>query len=319
MASFGMAVIGGGSVGLAVAASFAQAGAAVTLLVREAAIAPLRDAAITVAGMLGEHRIAPGTIAIADAAAPPEAAMACDLLVVTTKAQDVAAALEPFARPGTPRPRAALMMQNGLGASELARAALGEGTAVYATAMLIGMHRHGLAHVEVNAYSSPVRCGPLLGDGVDALLPWVALSAQGFLPLVHAPDIREVILAKVLFNTCMNPTGAIMDRSYGALLENAHARHYVECLADETLRVFGAAYGYRPAADGMAYVRDVLFPIIFPRSAPHRSSMVQDLAAGRRTEIDFTNGAIIRLGQQHGIATPFHEVILTLVHARETP
>jgi 2-dehydropantoate 2-reductase len=45
--------------------------------------------------------------------------------------------------------------------------------------------------------------------------------------------------------------------------------------------------------------------------------MLQDVLAGRRTEIDWINGAIVRLGSRHGIPTPCNRVLVELVHARE--
>ena len=313
-----ISVIGGGSVGLALAASLALAGADVTLMVRAAAVETLRTQALTVTGLLGEHRVEPGRIAIEDADQPTRACLDCDVLVVTTKAYDVADALRPYAIPGAPeRPRAVLLMQNGLGSAEAARAVMGPGTPIFSTAMLIGMQRHGLTHVSVNAHSGPVRAGSLLGDDARAIAPMLELAVRGFLPMVHEPDIEQTILAKVLFNTCMNPTGALIGRSYGELLENPHSRGLIARLADETLRVFAARNGYRPAENGLHYVEATLIPVVIPRSASHRSSMVQDLESGRRTEIDYLNGAIVRMGHEAGIDTPFHQAVVALIHARE--
>jgi len=309
-----MTVVGGGSVGLAVAASFAQCGAAVTLLARRPSTEALSREALTITGKLGEHSFPPGAFALGDAAAPPDAARDCDVLVVTTKAHDLAEALRPFAAQG---PRAVLLMQNGLGSAEVARAVLGAGVPVFSAAMYIGMQRHGLTSVAVNAASSPVMVGSLLGDDIAPLAAMLEAAPRGFLPVVHAPEIRDVVLTKLLFNTCMNPTGALTGRSYGELLENAHSRALIERLAQETLETYAAAFAFRPAPDGPGYVRDTLFSVVFPRSAPHRSSMVQDLEAGRRTEIDVLNGAILRLGAAHGIATPCHATVVDLIRARE--
>lgn len=307
-----VAVIGGGSVGLGVAASLAQAGAAVTLLVRPGAVEALRAAPITVAGMLGEHRIEPGAVAVAAAGDPP---MECDVAVVTTKAHDVAAVLRPFAAPGR-APRAVLLMQNGLGSADAARGVLGPGVPVFSAVMYIGMQKQGVAHVAVNAFASPVLAGALLGDDIAPLAPLFEIAPRGFLPIVHAPDVRNTILAKLLFNSCMNPTGALIGRSYGELLENPHSRALITRLADETIRVY-AAHGFAPARDGEDYVANRMIPMVIPKSAPHRSSMVQDLEAGRRTEIDFLNGAVVRMGREAGIATPCHETIVELIRARE--
>lgn len=44
--------------------------------------------------------------------------------------------------------------------------------------------------------------------------------------------------------------------------------------------------------------------------------MFQDVEAGRRTEIDYLNGSVVRLGQAHAMATPFNAVIAGLIRAR---
>ena len=308
-------IVGAGSVGLGMAASLAVAGQRVTLLAREGAVAPLSESAITVSGLHGEHALPAGTIAIEDAARPSPTARGCDMLVVTTKAYDIEAALAPFAG-ATPAPRAVLSLHNGIGASEAIRAVLGESIPVYASAMMIGLERQGLAHVVSKAAASPINTGPLLGDATLPLEAFVAAAQAGFLPIRIDPAMRDTILFKLLFNTCMNPTGGLTGLTYGELVTHPATRGLIERLADETLTVLAAEHDYRPAESGVAYARDRLTPIVLPRSAGHRSSMLQDIVAGRRTEIDSLNGAVARLGRKNGIATPTHDVLIDLIAAR---
>lgn len=54
-----------------------------------------------------------------------------------------------------------------------------------------------------------------------------------------------------------------------------------------------------------------------PATAAHHSSMLQDLTLGRRTEIDFLNGAVADLGRRHGIGVPYNTCITELIHFRE--
>ena len=133
--------------------------------------------------------------------------------------------------------------------------------------------------------------------------------------MAHDQSIRETIAFKLLFNSCMNPTGAITGQTYGGLLEDPNSREFIVGLADETLAAFAEAYDYRPAENGRHYVDETLSQIIFPRSQGHRSSMLQDLQAGRKTEIDFLNGAIIRLADSAGLEAVRHVSITQLVNA----
>lgn len=214
MPKFASTVLGAGSVGLGVAASLALAGQRVTLLTRAASVASLRASPLTVDGLHGAHALPPGAIAVEDAACPSDAARGCDMLVITTKTHDITAALSPFAVDG-PQPGAVLSMHNGLGASEAIRAALGPQIPVYASAMMIGLERQGLAHVEIKAAASPILTGALLDDLTAPLEHFVAAAQDGFLPIRVDPEIRNTILFKLLFNTCMNPTGALTGLTYG--------------------------------------------------------------------------------------------------------
>lgn len=308
-------VIGGGSVGLVAAASLALAGAQVTLTVRAASVAALRHNPLAVRGMLGDHRCAAGQITIEDTDHLTDACFACDVLVVTTKAYDVTAALLPYAV--AIRPKAVLLMQNGLGSADAARAVMGPDTPIYSAVMRIGMERITPTEVTVSAYAGPVQVGSLFGDVSPQMESLLAIGAEAVLPMQHVPNIKHAIFGKLLVNSCLNPTGALLDLTYGGLLENGHSRSLIIDMADETLLVLGAADGFHPYASGKDYVEQFLQPVILQGASQHRSSMVQDIAAGRRTEIDFLNGAIVKLGRNLGVATPAHQAIIALIKARE--
>ncbi|WP_420862561.1 ketopantoate reductase family protein [Algirhabdus cladophorae] len=313
MSDYHVAVFGGGSVGLSLATSFATAGARVSLLVRQSSIESLRQTPIEVTGLLGDYVVPPDQITLCDAAAPTEDVLNSDMLILTTKAYDVETALKSFAAVGACPP--VLLLQNGMGSEDIARRILGPDIPIYSSAMMIGMERLGPAHVAVTAQSSPIFCGPLLGDDTGSILKLLQVAEAGFVPMALDDAIRDTILFKLLFNSCMNPSGAITRKSYGQLLETSHSRDLIIGLADETLAAFAAAYDYRPAENGKHYVDDVLSPIIFPRAVGHHSSMFQDLASGRKTEIDFLNGAICRLSQSVGLSAVRHESIVQLINA----
>ena len=115
----------------------------------------------------------------------------------------------------------------------------------------------------------------------------------------------------------MSPTGALIGGNYGVRVEHEHSRALITNLADETLRVYAASADLHLAENGQQYVDEILSPLVFPRSTAHRSSMVQDIENGRLTEIDFLNGAIVKMGRDVGINTPFHQSIVLMIHARE--
>ena len=145
----------------------------------------------------------------------------------------------------------------------------------------------------------------------------VQRGQAGFLPITYEHPVEPAILNKFLFNTCLNGIGAITRMTYGELVSNVHTRHLIKQVADETIRVVRAERQAEVAVDGDSYVEQTLTPFVLPKAAAHRSSMLQDVEAGRRTEIDYLNGAVVRMGQRHGVATPANDAIACLVRARE--
>ncbi len=202
MSDYSVAVFGGGSVGLSLATSFATTGAHVSLLVRPSAMDTLRQTPIEVAGLLGDHVVPPERVTLCDADAPTEDVLNSDMLILTTKAYDVETALKPFAAAGNCPP--VLLLQNGMGSEDIARRILGPDIPIYSSAMMIGMERHGPAQVEITAQSSPIFCGPLLGDETGPILKLLQVAEAGFVPMALDDAIRDTILFKLLFNSSMN-------------------------------------------------------------------------------------------------------------------
>ncbi len=318
MTALRMTVLGSGSVGLAVAASYARAGQNVTLLARGSAVPLLRQNGIQVTGVCGDHRIEPQRLKVCDAEHADPEDIACDLLIVATKAYQVRAVLESLMRRAGPAdaPSAVLLLQNGWGSADEARAVLPADVAVFSSIMMIGIERRTSTHVNVNVQASPVRVGTVFGAAPGGMKDAVERGQSGFLPITYEDEIEPAILDKFLFNTCLNAIGAITRMTYGELVSNGHTRRLITQVADETIRVIRAERGLALAADGAAYVEKTLTPFVLPRAAAHRSSMLQDVEAGRRTEIDYLNGAVVRMGKDRGIATPCNDAVASLVSAR---
>lgn len=315
-----MTVLGSGSVGLAIAASFAQAGQDMTLLARGSAVPMLRESGITVTGVCGDHRIGPNRLRVCDAAEPEPQDIGCDVLIVATKAYQVAEVLKRLMQKAEAAvaPKAVLLLQNGWGSADEARAALPADVPVFSSIMMIGIERRSPTHVNVNVQASPIRVGTLFRAAPQGMKDAVARGQAGFLPITYEDEIEPAILNKFLFNTCLNAIGAITRMTYGELVSNEHARHLISEVADETIRVILADRRLVLAPNGATYVEKTLTPFVLPKAAAHRSSMLQDVEAGRRTEIDYLNGAVVRMGQGCGIATPANDTLASLVRARES-
>lgn len=122
-------------------------------------------------------------------------------------------------------------------------------------------------------------------------------------------DVQAVLWKKLVVNAAINPLGALTGRPNGAIADDPDLRALGTALADEAASV--------AAAEGSA-VRDA-WPLVEATAratAANRNSMLQDLDAGRRTEIDAISGAIVRRAATHGIPVPATRTVLRLVRAR---
>lgn len=319
MTTFRITVLGSGSVGLAIAATFVRADVDVTVLARGLAVQQLRQSGITVTGVAGDHHIAPQRLKVSDADNPELEDINCDFLIVATKAYQVRQALASLMQKTSTgaAPRAVLLLQNGWGSANEVRDVLPATVAIFSSIMMIGIERRAPTHVNVNVMASPVRVGTLFASDAHEMKAAIVRGQGGFLPILYEDNIESAILNKFLFNTCLNALGALTKMTYGELVTNVHTRHLIVQIADETVKIAQAERQIALAANGTDYVEKFLTPFVIPKAAAHRSSMLQDVEAGRRTEIDYLNGAVVRMGASHGIETPFNDAISSLIRARE--
>jgi 2-dehydropantoate 2-reductase len=78
-----------------------------------------------------------------------------------------------------------------------------------------------------------------------------------------------------------------------------------------------AAGGVELLWPSAAEARRHFYEVLLPPTAEHRSSMLQDIERGRRTEVDAINGYICRRGGELGVPTPVNAVLTGLIHAIE--
>jgi 2-dehydropantoate 2-reductase len=126
-------------------------------------------------------------------------------------------------------------------------------------------------------------------------------------------DARGPQWRKLIFNASTNPVGALTGLTHGRVCENPELRRLVTGLVDEGKAV-AAAQRIELDADPEALIDHAARPDV---AYDHKASMLQDVEARRRTEIDWLNGGIVRFGRGHGVPTPLNEAIVALVKGVE--
>ena len=133
------------------------------------------------------------------------------------------------------------------------------------------------------------------------------------MPARAVPDARGPQWRKVIFNAATNPVGALTGLTHGRVCEQPELRRLVSGLVDEGKAV-AAAQGIELDADPEELIDHAARPEV---AYGHKASMLQDVEARRRTEVQWLNGGIARFGREHGVPTPLNDAIVALVEGVE--
>jgi 2-dehydropantoate 2-reductase len=295
-------VIGPGAIGLMHAALLARAGLEVSLLdYRPERAAALNSDGFSIHGAVGhiEMRL-PCTVDVSKLP-PPDLAMVC------VKAYSTAEALR-HASTAFSRDTVVLTMQNGLGNYELVVDAVGADRALAGTT-LSGAYRTGPQDVVIAAVGQ-IRIGGTSSAAQNANSICETFTAAG-LPAELSNDVDTMLWHKAIINAGINPLGALAGVPNGDLLEVSALRQLLQDIVVEAEQV-AAAEGVRLPENMITVVEEVA-----AATAQNHCSMLQDLQAGRRTEIRQINGALVAIGQRHNLPVDLNEAVTTLVSAAE--
>ncbi len=109
---------------------------------------------------------------------------------------------------------------------------------------------------------------------------------------------------------------AIFQVTYGQIADNTDTRWIISEMISEAFLVAEAAGVDLGMATPEEYL-EILWDQKLPPTRNHRSSMLQDIIRGKRTEIDYINGKVVELGREYGIPTPYNNAVVKIVRAKE--
>ncbi|RZL61461.1 MAG: 2-dehydropantoate 2-reductase [Variovorax sp.] len=309
-------VMGAGTVGFFIGGSLAAAGVPVTFVGRPRVLRGLAQQGLALSDLEGAaHRLPAQALRLSESV-PAGAKPSLVLLAVKSGATaEAAAALAAVLPPDTP----VLSLQNGISNSSVATTA-GPGLKV-----LPGMVPYNIAEIGPGAFHRGT-AGRLAAQDDPALRPWLPVFARAGVPLELHADLLPMQWGKLLLNL-NNPVNALSGLPLRAQLMQRGYRRCFAALIDEALGVLSRA-GITPAQVAavpastlpkILRLPDWLFRIVAARmlkiDAQARSSMADDLALGRRTEIDAFCGEVVRLARQHGMTAPRNGAMVALLMA----
>jgi 2-dehydropantoate 2-reductase len=116
----------------------------------------------------------------------------------------------------------------------------------------------------------------------------------------------------MLYNCALNPLGAILDVPYGELAKSPFTKDLMNRITGEVFAVMTAA-GFRTHWQSAEGFLKAFYDKLVPATAGHKSSMLQDIAAGKKTEIDSLTGAVLALADRHHIDVPYNRAVFSLI------
>ena len=301
-----IAIVGTGAMGSVYAGLLASAGHEVWAIdAWKEHVEAMRSRGLRLEGASGDRTVKIHASTDAREAGP------CDLVILATKAMHVEQAArsikESLLKSDTP----VLSIQNGLGGPDTAAAVLGRERVLVGVVGGFGASMKAPGHAHHNGMEL-VRLGELAGP-VSARLKAVEelWRSAGFRVKVF-DDIDQLVWEKLLCNCAYSGPCGIAQCTIGEVMADEGLSRVSAACATEGYAVAkrkGIRLGFE---DPVAYVRD------FGSKIPHaRPSVLLDLMANRRSEIEVINGSIPRVGATVGIAAPVNQTLTALVRARE--
>lgn len=296
MAQGKIAVMGAGAVGCCYGALLAQGGEDVTLIGR-----PALAEAVAERGLIFEKDGRRDALPLA-AASSPEALGEAGIVLFAVKSGDTEGAgraMAPHLRPDA----LVFSLQNGIGNAERLAAVLGR--PVVPVVIYIAAEMAGPGHVRHNGR------GELIfppGPASEAVVP--RLRAAGLAAEI-SPQAETAMWVKFTVNCCVNALSALTRQNYGRIVAEPGAEQLLRDTLAECVAV-ATASGVALPEDLWATVRGVCIGM-----AGQNSSTAQDLRRGRRTEIDYLNGEVVRRAAALGIPVPVNNALWVMVKLAE--
>lgn len=303
-------IFGAGALG-SVFGGFLSTENEVTLIGREPHISAIKEKGLFISGIWGEHRFSKLKGYKSVGKIPKGSTF--DLIMIMTKSYSTMEAVRDvrsFVKKGS----AVMSMQNGIGNEDVISGEVGIENTMGGMA-IFGARLIGPGHVEVTVYASEVLVGDLIGGGTSRAKKFARIFSKTGIPTKPSDNIIRDKWMKTFYNIALNPLSAILRVPYGELGKREETREIIKDLLREGFEVANALN--IPLKFNWEDYFSYLIEKQLPPTAEHKSSMLQDIERGKMTEIDYLNGAIVKLGEDRGIKTPVNKTMTRIIKALE--
>jgi 2-dehydropantoate 2-reductase len=241
---------------------------------------------------------------------PDEATVPADLIIVALKHHHLRDAI-PDLRNLVGDQTTIISVMNGLDSEETIGSVYGMEKVLYAISVGIDALREG----NQISYSTPGKL--YFGEASNARISQRVRRVQDALdragiPAETPPDMIRMLWWKFMINVGANQASAVMRVPYGILRSSPEARAVMEALMREVLSLAEAA-----GVDLGSQDIDNWYTFLNTLSPQGKTSMLQDIEAGRKTEVELFGGKVVELGRIYGLPTPVNETVLRIIQVLE--
>jgi len=240
-----------------------------------------------------------------EADAPPS-----DLVIVAVKNHHMEQALRDMRKrvgPGT----VLLSVMNGIDSEEQLGQAFGMEKVLYAVALGIDSVRDG----NRVSYTTPgvIQFGEADNTEVtDRVRRLQALFDRAGIPWETPTDMIRTLWWKFMINVGVNQVSAVLRAPYGVFQRTPEARELMEWAMQEVIAVAERA-GVALSGEDIRNWKSVLATL----GPDGKTSMLQDVEAGRKTEVEIFAGRVMELGKAHGVSVPVNRVLYQMIRVAE--
>jgi 2-dehydropantoate 2-reductase len=244
------------------------------------------------------------------AVTPEQLEQAPDLIIVAVKYHHLSAALD-LIDAARAEDTIVLSILNGIDSEEIIAARLGWDHVLYGMALAIDGVRVGN---EITYSSSGIiHFGRAQNPEPDAEVRAVREALTGAGISVEVPeDMLRMLWWKFMINIGMNQVSAVLGAPYREFQENEHAQALIDRAMGECVAV-ARAEGIHLSEEDIAKWHEVL-----PRLSPEgKTSMLQDIEAGRKTEVEMLAGQLIERAKRHEVPVHCNEILFHMLKVYE--
>ncbi len=296
-----IAIVGAGAMGAAYAAMFNDAGGfSVFFLASGERYLRLKDQPLMVNGR-------PYAVSVLQ---PEEVQERVDLVLVALKHHHLPEAVQDI-KAVVGAETIILSVMNGLESEEIIGSVCGMDKMVYAIAVGIDAVR------EKNhfTYARPGKIifgeGPVKDEGGRVTRLQEALT-RAAIPNEVPADIERVMWWKFMINVGINQASAVLRAPYGVFGSSADALALMQLLMQEVVMLAAKVSVNLSQKD-----IDEWLAVLSTLAPEGKTSMLQDIEAGRKTEVEIFAGRVVAMGIEHGVATPVNQTFLHIIKVME--